>query len=545
MDRSDGNESANFSYLLRYNYTNGTIEFVTHGVSGTYSKVLIQNPYLERWYHVAVTRTGNSGIGIFTTYVDGRALSPFNDPANLGNTTGSGLAIGGVSGNARQFYGDIIEVAIYNTGSFQLGDIQNLRFADARSLFQNNLKGYYKLGYSTNTADYHNFATNAPTGTDPAVKVGSGNIGFELTDQAGEQSAYDSRKNHGDDALTPLSGSFTWQQTALARPVPGIAFDLRFGYSSGTPTGPTPDGAFDPYDKHILGLGWRNTFDTRLFIESNAKELKLLSWDGSIETWSRTNTLFAPLSTRSKEYRGELVQLLSGDLEWTNAERLVYHFRDPTSGDSMAGRLLQIRDFNNNSVQLKWDEGAGLLTNVLDTAGGSYQFNYDSARNLVTNITFGSWQVNFGYDTTNHLTSKSLANTSGLYASVNRTWQFRYNTNGLLAQIIDPRGNTNVFVQYDQYGRQMNQVDALNRATATRYGVLGNRQITRIDSETNQWIETYDRKGHLLAQQDPSPKPPATPTTPTATALPSLSLWAGPLTLATTTAPTSSPRPTL
>src|SRR5205807_9893763 len=43
----------------------------------------------------------------------------------------------------------------------------------------------------------------------------------------------------------------------------------------------------------------------------------------------------------------------------------------------------------------------------------------------------------------------------------------------------------------------------LGRATATRYGVPGNRQITHVDPGTNSWIETYDRKGHILAQEDP------------------------------------------
>ena len=56
MDRTDGNEAANFSYLLRYNITNNTIEFTTHGSAGSYTKTLIQSPYLERWYHVAVIR---------------------------------------------------------------------------------------------------------------------------------------------------------------------------------------------------------------------------------------------------------------------------------------------------------------------------------------------------------------------------------------------------------------------------------------------------------------------------------------------------------
>ena len=86
MDRTDGNESASFSYLLRYNITNNAIEFVTQGSSGIYSKVLVQNPYIERWYHVAVTRTSSGGFGFFTAYVDGRALAPFNQLANVGDT---------------------------------------------------------------------------------------------------------------------------------------------------------------------------------------------------------------------------------------------------------------------------------------------------------------------------------------------------------------------------------------------------------------------------------------------------------------------------
>ena len=473
MDRTDGNEAANFSYLLRYNYTNNAIEFTTHGPSGSYTKTLIQSPYLERWYHVAITRSGNNAVGLFTTYVDGRALSPFNDFASLGSTAGSGLAIGGINGSSRQFYGEIIEAAIYNT-VLQLGDVQTLRFADARSLFPSNLKGYYKLGYSTNSADfYRNSATIPPAGTDPAVKVGTGNIAFEQADQAGEQSTFDSRKNHGDDATAPLSGAFSWQQTALARSVPGIAFDLRFGYSSVTPVGPSVDGAFDPYEKRTLSPGWRHTFDTRIFIETTATstEFKLLSWDGSIDTWTRSNSLSTVFSTRSHEYRGELVLLPNVDAEWTTPERLVYRFRDPTAGGSMAGRLLQIRDFNGNLVQLFWDEGASLITNIVDTVGGSYRFNYDSTP-LLTNVTFGSWRVNFTYDPTNRLIAKSLTNTSGLYTAVNTTWQFQYGTNGLLARIIDPRGITNLFVQYDQYGRQTNQADALGRTTTTRYGVL-------------------------------------------------------------------------
>lgn len=493
MDRTDGNEAATFSYEIRFNIFNGNLEFLANGATGTITNKLIDRPYLDRWYHVAVVRQQSA----FTAYIDGRQLASFPS-VSIGNAAGGGLSIGGISGNSRLFLGDIVEVAIYQTPLSQ-NVIQDRMFKDQRA--SANLKGYYKLAYSTNAADfYRNYVPTPPAGTDPAAKQGAGTIGFEETDQAGEQSIFDSRKNRGQDALTPLSGAFSWSQTALARPVPGLAFEFRFGYSSATPTTAPADGSTDPLEPRVLGKNWRQTFDTRIAPDQNSTERRLVQWDGSIETWNRTNSAYF---TRHREYRGELI-VTNSDFEWTTPERLVYHFQDPTDGSLMAGRLREIRDFNGNKVQIQWNEGEGYITNVIDTVGASYQFNYNTALGLLTNLTFGQWQVNFAYDATNRLVSKTLTNTSSLYPTTNATtWQFQYDTNGLLARIVDPRANTSVLVQYDQYGRQTNQVDALGRAAATRYGVPGNRQITRIDSGTNSWLETYDRKGHVLAQQDP------------------------------------------
>ncbi len=208
--------------------------------------------------------------------------------------------------------------------------------------------------------------------------------------------------------------------------------------------------------------------------------------------------------TRSQEYHGELMTT-NNSLQclWVTPERLTYVFRNPNlSPHVMDGRLLEIRDSNGNAVKLNWNQSVGVITQLVDCVGGVYNFSYNP-QSLLTNVTFGAWQANFAYDATNRLVSKTLTNTAGVYTNVNTTWQFQYGTNGLLARIIDPRGNTNVLVQYDQYGRQTNQVDALGRATATRYGVPGNRQITHVDPAGNSWVETYDRKGHILAQQDP------------------------------------------
>jgi RHS repeat-associated protein len=169
----------------------------------------------------------------------------------------------------------------------------------------------------------------------------------------------------------------------------------------------------------------------------------------------------------------------------------------------MRGRLLEIRDFNSNSVTIGWNQSIGVITQVLDSARGVYRFNH-SPQSLLTNISFAAWSVNFAYDSSNRLSSKMLTNTSALYTNVNTAWQLSYNsTVGLIERILDPRGNTNIFVQYDQYGRKTNEFDALGRATQTRYGVPGKRQITHTDPGMNSWVETYDRKGHILAQQDP------------------------------------------
>jgi len=505
MDRADGNESATYSYLIRYNFSNGSVEFVTRGASGAATPIsLIQNPFIERWYHVAIARSGAS----LYPYVDGYSVPvPSGWSPPLGSTAGNGVSIGGINGSSKQFSGDIIEVAIYSS-ALPPELIRSRRFQDQRTFA--NLEGYYKLGFSPDAADhYRNFVPAPPQGTDPAVPVGSGTVAFPEVDQAGEQSLFDANLNHGQNALTPLSGAFAWQQTVLARPVPGIALDLSIGYSSALPMQLRSGSTLDPYPRGMLGFNWRQTFDAHVVYGPSPtvipNEWDVINWDGSVQAWTRTNSA-APLIPRDHTYRGELAQSTSSpDVLWTTPNRLVYLFHDPGDDNypEMAGRLMQISDLNGNTVQVQWDWNEGFITNVVDSAGGNYRFNYDSKRQLLTNVTFGAWQANFAYDTTNRLISRSLTNTAGTYTNVAATWQFQYGTNGVLAQIIDPLGNTNTLIQYDQYGRRTNQVDALGRATRTEYDQPQTWQMRHTDPAAFQWIESYDRKGHVLAQQDP------------------------------------------
>lgn len=501
MNRQDGNEGANYAYFFRFNRETANVEFLSRGDGGrSYQRTLIERPYLDRWYHIAVSRHGPQ----FFAYVDGRPIVPAVESSDIGNVGPTdGVSIGGSGGSSdKHLLGEVIEVAIYQSG-VDGAVIRDRMFKDQRA--NTNLRGYFKL--AAGTEPYSNSVTTPPPGTLTARSVGPNVPLFEETDRGGEQSLFDSKRNKGSDAIASLSGAVGWSQTALARATPGIAFDFRYGYSSALPKLPGPDATSDPYSPRSLGGGWRHTFDVRVIPEQSVSERRLLTWEGSIETWDRIPDTDR-FQTRHKEYRGELLQLDGGDYEWTTPERLIYRFRDPTLDSLMAGRLMWIRDFNGNTNRVLWNEAEGYVQQVIDTAGGIYRFNFDTTIGRLTNVSFNTWQVNFVYDSTNRLLAKWVTNTvpaaMGITVpNINTRWEFRYGANELLSQIIDPKANLSLTVSYDKYWRQTNQVDALLRTNRTDYGVPTKRQLRRTDAAGFQWLETYDRKGHILAQQDP------------------------------------------
>jgi len=170
----------------------------------------------------------------------------------------------------------------------------------------------------------------------------------------------------------------------------------------------------------------------------------------------------------------------------------------------MRGRLMEIRDFNGNSIQLRWKENSGIVTQVVDTAGGEYDFHHDGT--LLTNVTFRSWSVDFEHNDSNQLIAKSFSGPAE-YQAVKTRWEFEYYTSGdatgLLKKIIDPNANLVTEITYDKYGRKVSEKDALNRERKVNYDKPSLRQLTLTDPEDNQWLETYDRKHRLLSHKDP------------------------------------------
>jgi len=90
-----------------------------------------------------------------------------------------------------------------------------------------------------------------------------------------------------------LSGAFAWEQTALSRPTPGIAFEFRFGYSSANVSAGTIGGTWTP-TRFGPSARLAHTFDTRMIPEQSSTDRHILNWDGSIEDWMKPPASISP-----------------------------------------------------------------------------------------------------------------------------------------------------------------------------------------------------------------------------------------------------------
>ena len=193
VNRRGGTPGDAHSYRIFFNINSGNIEFTARGANG-YTNVLIERPYLERWYHVAVVREGE----VFTGYADGRQVFSAAAPQLVGDARSTdGVSIGGWGGS-RNLYGEVQEVAVYQS-ALDRNSINQYMFSDQPT---NNepgidLKGYFKLGYAANTADSLRNLAPAPVPAGSEAATTNGPIQFEETNQAGEQSTFDSRRNGG------------------------------------------------------------------------------------------------------------------------------------------------------------------------------------------------------------------------------------------------------------------------------------------------------------------------------------------------------------
>jgi RHS repeat-associated protein len=513
------------AFQILFSITTGNVEFRAKGAGGSLSpQILIARPYLERWYYVAVTRSGDRFVG----YLDGRQV--FDATQTVGSSANTnGIAIGGTSDSVN-LYGEVQEVAVYRK-TLTASNIRSRMFSD-HLVSDADLRGYYKLRYSTTAADQlKNFASTPPSGTDPLSA--SGTVTFEEANQAGEQSVFDSRRNGGRDALAPIGGGYAWEHTVFKRPTKGIAFEFKIGYNSGNARSSSNIPDYTPFETSGLSSGWSHSFDSRIIPSAifqppgSLSSMGLMLWNGSMEVWDLSGGVYRP---RHGEYRGELRFI--GDVldetsvvEWVTPERVSYRFIHPFAGpEELQGRLKEIGDFNGNVVTLAWHPD-GRLNTVTDSASAVCQFNYTGSQ--LTSVTYLGWTQAFTFDaSTSRLATCSLTGPAAYTASpaLPTTWGFYYRpvydtvNGGLLEKIANPRGYNggsptyyDVQLGYDSYGRVISQKDGLLREQITKYNVPATRQISRFDAHQSSlpeasrkaWIETFDRKSRVTEKKDP------------------------------------------
>jgi YD repeat-containing protein len=515
VDRIDAaGQNDTYSYLIQYNKDTGNIEFSAKGpaVEPLTPIILIESPYLDRWYHVAVVRSGDT----FYAYVDGAKQAQI--PSNIGDSGNiNGVSIGGWA-NSKYFYGEIQEVAIFQQYLTET-NIEAFRFSDLEGYQENfSLPGYYKLSKIAREERFKNYSKNPPSGTAVATKFGPGTILFEDTEKSVEQSAFDAQKNGGKNATIPLSGSFSWEDTPIERPNPAIPFEFTLTYSSSLAMKGQDADELVP---NVLTKGWRHSYEMRMIPTQVSSDRSIIMPDGAIETWMEISG--GNYQTRHKEYRGKLIKFsvvrverISGEdinYQYTDyiletPEHLKYYFYDPTSiADPMysekKGRLYKIEDKNNNKIELSYNFVLGNITKIIDTAGGVYDLTTE--QNKLKEIKFGEWRVNFEYDLNSPYLLSAYSKTGpAKYMGVNTRRRFEYNAKGLLYRIYDPNSTTPTHeIIYDDYGRVIKVIDALGNITKTEYDKPAPRKIKRIDAMNNEWIETYDRKHRLIENRDP------------------------------------------
>ena len=126
VNRRTGTENDPSAYWIRFNPWSGNVECVTRGSSIGYTNTLIQRPYLDRWYHVAVVRSADN----FTGYADGRQAFSETISPGVGNSANTeGLSIGGWA-SGKYLYGEVQEVAIYQSALSQEFITQSRRQGD-------------------------------------------------------------------------------------------------------------------------------------------------------------------------------------------------------------------------------------------------------------------------------------------------------------------------------------------------------------------------------------------------------------------------------
>jgi len=263
------------------------------------------------------------------------------------------------------------------------------------------------------------------------------------------------------------TGAFTTAVDDLGTPGTGVAFDWTRAYTSADPT------------VGRLGPGWTDSYSTSLQVQGNG-DVRLHGEDGQqlYYTKQANGSFVGAPGVRST------LTAVAGGYELRRMDQVVSAFNS-------AGRLLSVKDRNNQGVTLGYD-GSNRLTTVTDAANKQVTISYN-ASNLVSQVqTQDGRSVSYGY------TSGRLTSVTDVRGKV---WTYAYDAGGRLASITDPLNHRQVFNVYDANGRVQTQTDAVNKTTNFAWDAA-NEIATTTDPNNKAWKHDYDN-GVLVEEIDP------------------------------------------
>ncbi len=218
------------------------------------------------------------------------------------------------------------------------------------------------------------------------------------------------------DPINSVTGNMHIITTDLSISAPGIDFSFTRTYNNqaGQADGP-------------LGFGWTHSYNVYLKEDTAANTVKIKDEEAKGYIFSlNTDGIYIPqwgeYSTLAKNANGFV---------WTKKDGKAYIF-------DLSGRFVQIRDRNNNAVNLSYD-GQNHLTVITDTASRVVNLSYNSDGRI-----------------------------SGLTDMAGRTISYSYDASGNLTTVTDPLGHT-IAYEYDSNHNITKKIDALGKAVSFTY----------------------------------------------------------------------------
>jgi RHS repeat-associated protein len=265
------------------------------------------------------------------------------------------------------------------------------------------------------------------------------------------------------DPVNSLTGAFVTSATDLRLPGIGVPFAWRRTYTSSDPT------------SGRLGPGWTHSYATSLTVEADGDVL-LRGDEGQQVAYSRQ----ADGSFTGARGARSILTAVTGGYELRRKDQVVYRF-DTT------GRLLSMKDRNNQGVTLMYDE-SGQLQTISDSVGRAIAVTHTGG--LLTRVTLPDGRyVEYSY---------SAGRLSAVRDAAGGTTQYTYDAAGRLETIVDQNAHTVVDNAYGSDGRVSEQTNARGKTGTFSWDAATQTQ-TYTDARTQQWKDVY--AGNLLVRR--------------------------------------------